>query len=81
MLTEMVLDSLNVGLRLRPFSTGSWAAWLRQIIPHFISLYIKFLLELKIGLVTSPKDMKMFNLKLGQKFLPKIRSKILSWRV
>ena len=33
----------NVGLHLRPFSTGSWAAWLRQFIPHFLSLYRKFL--------------------------------------
>ena len=39
----MVLDSWNVRLRLRSFSTGGWAAWLRQIIPHFISLYAKFL--------------------------------------
>ena len=39
----MVLDSWNVGLRLRPFSTESWAAWLRQIIPHFLSLYWTFL--------------------------------------
>ena len=51
----MLLDSWNVGLHLSPFSTGSWAAWLRQIIPLFISLYRKFLavLHFKIGLKMS----------------------------
>ena len=41
MLNEMLLDSWNVGLHLRPFSTGIWAAWLRQFLPHFLSLYRK----------------------------------------
>ena len=44
MLSEMLLESWNVGRRLRPFSTGSWAAWLRQFLPHFLALYRKFLL-------------------------------------
>ena len=43
MLNEMVLDSWNVRLHLCPFSTGNWGAWLRQFIPHFLSLYRKFL--------------------------------------
>ena len=38
MLNERVLDSQNFGLHLRSFSTVSWNAWLRQFIPHFISI-------------------------------------------
>ena len=44
----MLLDSWNVGLRFQPFSTESWAVWLRQIIPHFISLCRKFLVNIMI---------------------------------
>ena len=28
---------------IRPFSTENWAAWLRQFLPHFLSLTRKFL--------------------------------------
>ena len=32
---KMVLDSWDVGLHLRPFSTASWAAWVTYIIDYY----------------------------------------------
>ena len=35
---------------IRPFSTENWAAWLRQFLPHFLSITKKFIIFLKIFL-------------------------------
>ena len=42
MWNERLLDAHNFGTNLCPFTTKSWDVFLRQFIPHFLSIYRSF---------------------------------------